>query len=157
MLKPSEIASQIAKNFDKGEFSLFPVRLETLGHMIFVNIDGTAPPLEEYLGCVPDQIKEHAAILSKDSEVFHAAGKTYRSNCNWKLLNENFMEYYHLPSVHPSLCAVSGVDEHVRTQGPGYNTSFVTSPISSGGTPIDPHAAPHFPGLSAYNNEVRKK
>ena len=22
---------------------------------------------------------------------------------NWKLLQENFMEYYHLPSVHPNL------------------------------------------------------
>jgi phenylpropionate dioxygenase-like ring-hydroxylating dioxygenase large terminal subunit len=35
---------------------------------------------------------------------------------NWKLLMENFMEYYHLEPVHPQLCAVSGVDEHVRMQ-----------------------------------------
>jgi len=154
LLKPSAIASCIAKKFDKAEYSLFPIRCETLGHMIFVNIDGNAPPLNEYLGCVPKQIQEHCEILRDETQVFLAGSKTYDSKCNWKLLSENFMEYYHLPSVHPSLTLVSSVDNHVRTQGPGYNTSFVTSPLTSGGTPLDPGAAPHFPNLSAYNNQT---
>ena len=34
------------------------------------------------------------------------------------------------------------------------NTSFVTYPLSAGGTPIDPHALPHYPGLSKENDET---
>ena len=125
------------KGFDKKDFALFPVRMERLGHMLFVNVDGEAPPLYEYLGCAAEQISQHDAMLRRmeEGEVVSVKKKMYGSRANWKILMENFMEYYHLPSVHPSLCAVSAVDDHKRTQGPGMNTSFVTHPISAGGTP----------------------
>ncbi|KAH8068906.1 oxidoreductase [Aureococcus anophagefferens] len=67
--------------------------------------------------------------------------------CNWKILAENFMEYYHLPAVHPLLCTVSGVDEHLRTQGRGKCVAFATAPLTDGGTCVDPSVAPPMPGL----------
>ena len=45
--------------------------------------------------------------------------KTYHFRANWKLVAENFMEYYHLPWVHPELIKVSRVEDHYRYQGPG--------------------------------------
>ena len=57
------------------------------------------------------------------------------------------MEYYHLPAVHPLLCTVSGVDEHLRTQGRGKCVAFATAPLTDGGTCVDPSVAPPMPGL----------
>jgi choline monooxygenase len=94
------------KNFDKSTMGLFPVRVETLGNMIFVNVSGDAPPLKEYLGDIPDQISEHLPVISDLNEGVSVRTKTYECKCNWKLLQENFVEYYHLPSVHPSLTQV---------------------------------------------------
>lgn len=73
---------------------------------------------------------------------------------NWKNLIENFLEYYHLPAVHPELCAVSGVDEHVRTQGEGKYVSFATSPLTNAGTAVDPQVAKPFPGLGKESAET---
>ena len=53
------------------------------------------------------------------------ARKTYDVAANWKLLMENYLEYYHLPAVHPALCNVSGVDEHQRRQGRGMYMCFI--------------------------------
>ena len=64
------------------------------------------------------------------------------------------MEYYHLPSVHPELCDVSGVDEHHRAQGQGMYVGFVTYPLTRGGTPLDPDRTPAMEGLTAQNKET---
>jgi len=141
------------KKFDKSEYSLFPVRLEVLGHMMFVNIDGQAPPLKEYLGDAVTQMQEHLATLTTPDFV-SVRTKTYHAAANWKLLAENFMEYYHLPSVHPSLVTVSGMDEHRRTQGKGTYVGFVTDPLTPSNTPADPFVIPHFPTLTGRNNTM---
>ena len=59
-----------------------------------------------------------------------ARGRT-RSQANWKLIAENFMEYYHLPWVHPGLVKVSPMEAHHRWQGPGMYVGFCTSPIAA--------------------------
>ena len=41
------------KAFDKADYGLFPVRLETWGFMVFVNLDENAAPLSEQLGDLP--------------------------------------------------------------------------------------------------------
>ena len=55
--------------------------------------------------------------------------KEYRVKANWKLLIDNFIEYYHLPAVHPELVKGSGMDEHICTQESGDYISFKTDPI----------------------------
>ncbi len=56
---------------------------------------------------------------------------TYEIEANWKLVAENFMEYYHLPWVHPGLVKVSPINAHYRWQGPGTYIGFCTSPIAA--------------------------
>ena len=49
---------------------------------------------------------------------------------NWKLISENFQEYYHLTWVHPELAKVSRVADHYRYQGPGMYCGQSTTPVT---------------------------
>src|SRR5271165_5092571 len=86
------------EDFDPGEFSLAPVRLEEWFNLIFVNLDPEAPPLPECLGELPEQAGKFDFCNMKFSE-----RRTYEMKCNWKTYIDNYLEGYHLPSVHPSL------------------------------------------------------
>jgi phenylpropionate dioxygenase-like ring-hydroxylating dioxygenase large terminal subunit len=185
------------KGFDKGEMGLHGARAGVALGMVFINPDGGAPPLSEWLGDLLAITQEYSGALgdyarggggdgggggggsgggggggSNGSSGGGSNGssgdtmpvtttaatglvathrKEYTIQCNWKLLIENYLEYYHLPAVHPELCAVSGVDEHRRRQGTGMFMCFATEPLKQGGTPIDPGQLPPFPGLGDRN------
>src|SRR5438105_10799140 len=72
---------------------------------------------------------------------------TLNPDANWKLVAENFMEYYHLPWVHPELCNVSGFNDHYRVQGPGLYTGMCTFPLSRDDTTVKLEL-PTMPGLN---------
>ena len=83
--------------FEKSQYGLVRVRLETWGGFMFVNFDGEAPPLLEYLGDMPE------ALAAYDCENLVVTRiKVHEVECNWKIHIENAMEEYHLPSVHGS-------------------------------------------------------
>ncbi len=75
------------------------------------------------------------------------ARATYEIDANWKLVAENFMEYYHLPWVHPGLVKVSPINAHYRWQGPGTYIGFCTSPIASNSEEGGWDGLPAIPGL----------
>lgn len=148
------------KGFDKKDNGLFPVRLEEFLGLAFVNLDGKAPPLDEWFGDLVPAVADYEKAFSlkgplgglTPSSPEHR--KAYDVESNWKVLIENYLEYYHLPAVHPELCQVSGVDEHRRNQGKGMYMCFATDPLSKGGTPIDPGRLPSIPTLSQRNTEM---
>ncbi len=113
------------KAFDKADYGLFSVRVETWGFMVFVNLDPEAAPLLEQLGDLPERC---AGYRLDEWEVVRE--KVYDIQCNYKLIGENFMEYYHLPWVHPELVKVSRMADHYRWQGTGMYTGMTTWPIS---------------------------
>ena len=78
----------------------------------------------------------------------------YNIDANWKLVAENFIEYYHLPWVHPELCEVSSVANHLRRQGRGQYIGLCTYPLSYGGTPADPDAFTPFTGINPVDQEA---
>ena len=96
------------EGFRTEDFALTPVRTEEWFGFIFVNLDpvnldpvnldARARPLRESLGELP-----------KQAEKFNFAGmklferRTYEMKCNWKTYVDNYLEGYHLPSVHPGL------------------------------------------------------
>jgi choline monooxygenase len=133
------------KAFDKKDFSLFKVRVEQWGALVFATLgdEREVPPLREAYG---DAVTELASYPM--AELVSVRSKKYVSNCNWKILVDNFSEYYHLPTVHPALTTVSGVDNHHRRQGAGMYMGFVTHPLTAGGQPIDPGSLPSYPGLT---------
>ena len=82
-------------DFDKGTRGLIPLRLEIFGCFMFVNIDGNAEPLIDYLGDFPEIMGSYGLEnLKLVRKLEHAV------DCNWKVHIENAMEEYHLPMVH---------------------------------------------------------
>ncbi len=96
LLSATEIEG--VEGFRPEDFALVPVRVEEWFSFIFVNLDKESRPLRESLGELPEQ-----------AEKFHFAGmklferRTYDMKCNWKTYVDNYLEGYHLPSVHPGL------------------------------------------------------
>eukprot|EP00940_MAST-03C_sp_MAST-3C-sp2_P002975 g2975.t1 len=136
-------------DFDKKDYPLFKIRVETWGPYVFATQNEDTPSLEMCLGDMVCDLADYPL-----DELVIARQKSFAPEANWKLLMENFMEYYHLPAVHPELCLVSGVDEHARRQGKGMNVAFVTFPMTRGGTPIDPGILPPMPGLKGDSLET---
>ncbi|HYL91610.1 MAG TPA: aromatic ring-hydroxylating dioxygenase subunit alpha [Alphaproteobacteria bacterium] len=85
-------------NFRHEDFALVPVRVEIWSGLIFVNLDVSARPLLESLGQLPKQM----ARFRLDAMQLHQR-RVYPMQCNWKTYIDNYLEGYHLPSVHPGL------------------------------------------------------
>ena len=91
--------------FDKKNFGLLPLAVQSWGFLIFVNLSSKPTELEEWLGDLPEKFQSHGLENWTIS-----AEKNYDVSSNYKLIEENFMEYYHLPFVHPELNNVSRMD-----------------------------------------------
>lgn len=113
------------EEFDKADFGLLPVRVETWGVLLFACLDEETPPLLTWLGDLPERMAGYGleSWTSRDEQ-------TLEIEANWKLISENFQEYYHLTWVHPELAKVSRVDDHYRYQGPGLYCGQTTTPVS---------------------------
>jgi phenylpropionate dioxygenase-like ring-hydroxylating dioxygenase large terminal subunit len=111
--------------FDQGDYSLASVRVEAWGVLLFACLDETTPPLHEWLGDLPArmagyEMDDWQPRLTQELDI----------EANWKLISENFQEYYHLTWVHPELAKVSRVDDHYRYQGAGMYCGQTTTPVS---------------------------
>jgi choline monooxygenase len=84
--------------FSAESFALIPVRVEQWFNLIFANLDPAALPLVKSLGSLPKQVERFDFAGMK---LFQR--RTYEMKCNWKTYVENYLEGYHLPSVHPGL------------------------------------------------------
>jgi choline monooxygenase len=125
--------------FDTADYGLLGVHVATWGNLIFVSLEADPVPLTTWLGDLPQRLAGYR--LDRMRVV---ADRSYDIAANWKLVAENFMEYYHLPWVHPELVRVSRIEDHHRYQGPGMYTGMTTSPVtrdeSSGWSSLPPVA-----------------
>ncbi len=109
------------QDFDPEEFTLVPVRTEEWSGLIFVNLDLDAEPLVPSLRELPGQAARFGFDRMKLFE-----RRTYDMKCNWKTYVDNYLEGYHLPSVHPGLnreldynaYTVEPFDGHIRQFSP---------------------------------------
>jgi choline monooxygenase len=131
-----------ARGFRRSDHGLLPVRVERWAHLVFVNLEGRARPLAEWLGDLPERLRGYRL---EDTEV--VAEQAYDVAANWKLAAENYMEYYHLPWVHPELVKTSRVEDHHRFQGPGMYCGMTTSPLTRDTEGTGWSSLPPVPGL----------
>jgi len=96
LLSATEIEG--VEGFNAEEFALKPVRTEDWFNLVFVNLDPAARALRESLGELPAQAEKFPFAQMKLFE-----RRTYEMKCNWKTYVDNYLEGYHLPSVHPGL------------------------------------------------------
>ena len=88
--------------FDKQEYRLYPVDVDTWGGFVFVHLTPTeAKPLPSQLAGIPERLARYPLATL-------AIGATirYQVEANWKIICENYNECYHCGGVHPELCAV---------------------------------------------------
>ena len=114
-----------AKGFDRADYGLLPVSVDTWGFLVFVSLEADPAPLRTQLGDLPARFADYRL-----EEWLPQRRRTYDVAANYKLVGENFMEYYHLPWVHPELSKVSKFSDHYRWQGPGLYTGMTTTPVS---------------------------
>jgi len=86
------------QGFRAEDFALHPVRVEEWFNLIFVNLDLQAANLGESLG---ELLRQAERFAFRKMKLFER--RTYDMKCNWKTYVDNYLEGYHLPSVHPGL------------------------------------------------------
>jgi choline monooxygenase len=104
------------------DFRLRPVNVDEWEGQIFVNLDSEAEPLLKALRELPEQ-----AAKFKFGQMKLAGRRDYPMQCNWKVYIDNYLEGYHLPSVHPSLNRELDYNAYVSTLFERH--SLQTSPI----------------------------
>ena len=75
---------------------LTEIRCDAVGGLIFVNMDGKAPPLRDWIGLpkgyIEDYQIDHMHVVRHVRSIWRA---------NWKVGVDSFYETYHLPHIHP--------------------------------------------------------
>jgi phenylpropionate dioxygenase-like ring-hydroxylating dioxygenase large terminal subunit len=115
--------------------------------MVFACLDPATIPVEEFYGDLGKRLSGYGLNDWRVKET-----SILEIDANWKLLSENFQEYYHLTWVHPELAKVSRVTDHYRYQGPGMYCGQTTTPVS-GEDRNDWLAMPAAPKLSTSDAE----
>ncbi len=97
--------AQDAEDFPQGNpcdhIRLEELACETFAGFIWVNMDKNCKPLKEYLGPVWDEWSMYPI-----EQMNRYVAYTVNVPCNWKVIQDNFNESYHLRSVHPEASAV---------------------------------------------------
>lgn len=99
-----------ANNFsdlDRDCLALTPIRCETWGPLIFVNLDADAVGLTEFLGAVADDLDELAGLDGTLRLVTH---RDREVAVNWKVPVDANIETYHVNYVHRDSAAL-GLDQ----------------------------------------------
>jgi Rieske 2Fe-2S family protein len=99
------VAPRVGIDLDPDEFGLVPIRHAEWGGWVFVNVDGTAPPFEEYLGGIAEVLEPWQCERLVVGATHH-----YDLAANWKVACENYHECYHCLLIHPELSRVSPPD-----------------------------------------------
>jgi choline monooxygenase len=95
--------------FDKADFRLRPLAVQTYGPFIFVNADLDALPLAHYLGDLPEIVSDTGAEVDR---LNLSERREYRLRANWKIVVENFLECYHCPTAHPSFAEIIDLNHY---------------------------------------------
>ncbi len=134
--------------FDREDHGLHPVHVARWGCLIFASLETDPDPLESQLGDLPSRLAGYG--LDGWSS---ARTARYEIGANYKLIAENFMEYYHLPWVHPGLVKVSPMKAHHRWQGSGMYTGMCTYPIAANTEAGGWKGLEPMPGLSRADSQ----
>jgi choline monooxygenase len=113
-------------NFDRAKNGLVPVRVDTWENFVFVNLDGRAAPLLDFLGIVPELV----APLELSRKLHFFDRRIYTLNCNWKVYVDNYLDGgYHVPHAHKGL---SSVIEYTKYTIENFERACLqSSPLSS--------------------------
>jgi phenylpropionate dioxygenase-like ring-hydroxylating dioxygenase large terminal subunit len=105
---------QDTQQFNRADFGLIEVKLDTWSGFLFVNFDPRSVGLQEYLG----NIDNHTESYGLDSMVT-VRRKEFTVRTNWKSYIENSMEGLHLPTVHKATIGGTKMENTEVVGAPG--------------------------------------
>lgn len=101
------------EGFDPREFGLLGLRLEVWRGLAFVNLDPDAAPLAGHVAPLERLLAERGLGIAAP-----ALRRSHDLACDWKVYAENYLEGYHIGSVHPALAGeLGGAEYRVRVEG----------------------------------------
>ncbi|MGA7257165.1 MAG: aromatic ring-hydroxylating dioxygenase subunit alpha [Terracidiphilus sp.] len=111
------------RNFDRAANGLVPLRVAAWEQFVFVNLDGNAAALTEFLDDLPARV----TALGVGGLRFFAR-KSYTLACNWKVYVDNYLDGgYHVPHLHKGLNSVLDYREYTIENSRHY--SLQSSPM----------------------------
>lgn len=111
---------EATQDFDRADFPLVAARVGVSDGFIWVCLDQGAPPLLEWLGELPDRL-----AMYQLGDMVATRIVTHDVACNWKVWVENFMEGYHIPTVHrATISSHKAVNHPEEPSGNGQYTAI---------------------------------
>jgi len=102
-----------AEAFDPRAFGLLALRLETWRGLVFATMDAEATPLLDHVAPLDALLASRGLTIAAP-----ALRRSHELACDWKTYAENYLEGYHIGSVHPALADELGAAEYrVRVEG----------------------------------------
>jgi choline monooxygenase len=123
-----------SEDFDLSKHRLASIKVGLWKRWIFINFSDNAPPLSE-----------HVAVLERDFGFLHQEDcrlgiKTVNEvDCNWKLVCENLIDYYHIPVVHKKTNGRKFTTDAFKfepRENGGYVAMFNSGPSTPSGEPV---------------------
>ena len=105
---------------------LTEVRCDSIGGLIFINMDGEAPPLRDWIGLPEGYIENYE--IDKMNVVRHVRTEWL---ANWKTGVDAFYETYHLPHIHPQTQGVMEDFSQVDLYPNGFSRMIVPIGVKS--------------------------
>ena len=126
-LKSARNSENVA-GFNKCDFTLRSVNVETLCGMVFVNLDENAKPLKEQTGDLEQEILRYCPGAD---DLLFAQRDTYDVACNWKVMIDNFLECYHCAPAHKDFVDLVDMDSYRTTTKGIYSSQISDAPKST--------------------------
>lgn len=102
------------------------VRSDEIGGLIFINMNGEAPPLKDWIGLPPGYIENYE--IDKMNVVRHVRSEW---RANWKTGVDAFYETYHLPHIHPQTQGVMEDFSQIDLYPNGFSRMIVPIGVKS--------------------------
>jgi phenylpropionate dioxygenase-like ring-hydroxylating dioxygenase large terminal subunit len=97
-------------NFNKADYGLSSIAIDTWGNFLFINFDKNPEPLKKHLGDLPEKLAPYRL-----ENMALARRKSFQMDCNWKLFVENAKESYHIGTVHRAT-----INQYASAKAAGY-------------------------------------
>ena len=98
--------SEKVPGFDKSEFCLRPVQVDTLCEFVFFNLDPEADSLESLAPGLAQDIRKRIPDLDGFKPVDTMSFGPETIAANWKVVADNYLECYHCTPAHPDFASL---------------------------------------------------
>ena len=111
------IGIHTANGFNCDLHGLKEIRCHSWLGILFINLSGDAAAFESDAAIIIERSKN---LMGESAEQLLRPASTHSGTslvveCNWKLAVENYLEAYHLPTIHPLLNSYSPLSKHTSS------------------------------------------